>query len=86
MRPAGAVGAPHVAGSSGPTSEGVAVTLLPGATVWPGCILLRLRTAAGKTVTLVVLPDSLSPGDFRALSVAVRALAQGARDAATKIL
>ena len=86
MRPAGAVGAPHVAGSSGPTSEGIAVTLLPGATVWPGCILLRLRTAAGKTVTLVVLPDSLTPGDFRALSVAVCALAHGARDAATKIL
>ena len=86
MRPAGAAGALHVAGSSGPTSEGVAVTLLPGATVWPGCILLRLRTAAGKTVTLVVLPDSMSPGDFRALSVAVRSLAEGARDEATKIL
>ena len=86
MRPAGAAGALHVAGSSGPTSEGVAVTLLPGATVWPGCILLRLRTAAGKTVTLVVLPDSMSPGDFRALSVTVRSLAQGARDEATKIL
>jgi toxin CptA len=83
MRAAGAL---HVAGSSGPTSEGVAVTLLPGATVWPGCILLLLRTAAGKTVALVVLRDSLSPGDFRALSVAVRSLAQGARDAATKIL
>lgn len=86
MRPAGAAGALHVAGSSGPASEGVAVTLLPGATVWPGCILLRLRTAAGKTVVLVVLPDSMSPGDFRALSVAVRSLAQGARDEATKIL
>lgn len=86
MRPVGAAGALHVAGSSGPTSEGVAVTLLPGAAVWPGCILLRLRTAAGKTVTLVVLPDSMSPGDFRALSVAVRSLAQGARDEATKIL
>jgi hypothetical protein len=86
MRAAGAAGASHVAGSSGPTSEGVAVTLLPGATVWPGCILLRLRTAAGKTVALVVLRDSMSPGDFRALSVAVRSVAQGARDAATKIL
>ena len=81
-----AAGAPHVAGSAEPVSEGVAVTLLPGATVWAGCILLRLRTAAGKTVTLVVLPDSMSPGDFRALSVAVRSLAQGARDEATKIL
>jgi len=86
MRAAGAAGAPHVAGSSGPTSEGVAVTLLPGATVWPGCILLRLRTAAGKTVVLVVMPDSMSPRDFRTLSVAVRSLAQGARAEATKIL
>ena len=86
MRGAGAAGAPHVAGSSGPTSEGVAVTLLPGATVWPGCILLRLRTAAGKTVSLVVLPDSVSPGDFRALSVAVRSVVQGVREEATKIL
>ena len=86
MRAAGAAGAPHVAGSSEPTSEGIAATLLPGATVWPGCILLRLCTAVGKTVTLVVLPDSMSPGDFRALSVAVRSLAQGARDEATKIL
>jgi hypothetical protein len=85
MRAAGAAGAPHVAGSAEPVSEGVAVTLLPGATVWPGCILLRLRTAAGKTVALVVLPDSMSPGDFRALSVAIRSLAQGARDEATKI-
>ena len=86
MRPAGAAVASHVAGSSEPTSEGVAVTLLPGAAVWPGCILPRLRTEAGKTVVLVVLPDSMSPGDFRALSVAVRSLAQDARDAATKIL
>lgn len=62
------------------------MTLLPGATVWPACILLRLRTAAGKTVALVVLRDSLSSGDFRALSVAVRSLAQGARAEATKIL
>lgn len=79
-------GASLAAGSSDPLSEGVAVTLLPGATVWPVCMLLRLRTAAGDTIALAVLPDSVSPGDFRALSVAVRSLAQGARNAATKIL
>ena len=62
------------------------MTLLPGATVWPVCMLLRLRTAVGKTVALAVLPDSVSPADFRALSVAVRSLAQGTRDTATKIL
>lgn len=79
-------GAPPPADASGPLDEGVAVTLLPGATVWPVCMLLRLRTAAGKTIVLAVLPDSVSPGDFRALSVAVRSLAQGVRDTATKIL
>jgi hypothetical protein len=81
-----AAGASLPAGSSCPPSEGIAVTLLPGATVWPVCMLLRLRTAAGDTIALAVLPDSVSPGDFRALSVAVRSLAQGARNAATKIL
>ena len=79
-------GAAPPADPSGPLDEGVAATLLPGATVWPVCMLLRLRTAAGKTVALALLPDSVSPGEFRALSVAVRSLAQGARNAATKIL
>ena len=86
MRAVDSAGAAPLAGSTGRIPAGVSVTLLPGATLWPGCILLRLRTAAGKTVSLIVMSDSVSPGDFRALSVAVRSLAQGAHDAATKIL
>lgn len=54
-------------------------TLLPGATVWPACIVLRLRTDDGAIHPLVLLPDALSAGQYRALAVAVRALAQ--RDA-----
>jgi len=41
-------------------------------------MLLRLRAADGNTGALVVLPDSLSPDQYRALAVAVRALANGA--------
>jgi len=72
-----AVRGPLVADSTGHASEGIAATLLPGATVWPCCILLRLRTPFGVTVPLAILPDSMSADDFRALAVAVRALANG---------
>ncbi|MEW7851354.1 protein YgfX [Massilia aurea] len=73
-----AVARPLVTGSTGHASEGIAVTLLPGATVWPCCILLRLRAPDGTAGTLAILPDSMSADDFRALAVAVRALANGA--------
>ena len=61
-----------------PAGQAEPVTLLPGAIVWPCCMLLRLRAADGNTGALVVLPDSLSPDQYRALAVAVRALANGA--------
>lgn len=51
-------------------------TLLPGATVWPACIVLRLRTDDGAIHPLVLLPDAMGAGQYRALAVAVRALAQ----------
>ena len=54
------------------------MTLLPGAIVWPCCMLLRLRAVGGNTGALVVLPDSLSTDQYRALAVAVRAVASGA--------
>lgn len=60
-------------GSFAPT-----MTLLPGATAWPGCLLLRLRSEHDAVRPLLVLPDSVSAGDYRALSVAVRALAGAA--------
>lgn len=60
--------------------EGAATTmlLLPGATAWPGCLLLRLRGDDGLGRPLLLMPDSVSPGEYRALLVAVRALGAGA--------
>ena len=53
-------------------------SLQPGAVLWPWLLMLPLRLADGRTVRLLVLPDSVAPGAFRALSVACRACA--ARD------
>lgn len=58
-------------------APGSPMTLLPGATVWPCCILLRLRADDGAIWPLVLLPDSMAEGQFRALAVAVRVLARG---------
>jgi len=59
-------------------APGPPMTLLPGATVWPCCILLRLRAEDGAIKPLVLLPDAVSPGQYRAMAVAVRSLANGA--------
>lgn len=59
-------------------APGSPMTLLPGATVWPCCILLRLRADDGATWPLVLLPDAVAAGQYRALAVAVRSLANGA--------
>ena len=60
------------------SGNGAAAELLPGATVWPGCMVLRLRVESGAVRTLLLLPDSVGRGQYRALAVAVRALAGGA--------
>ncbi len=52
--------------------------LLAGAVLWPWLLVLPLRLADGRTVRVLVLPDSVAPGAFRPLSVACRACA--ARD------
>lgn len=69
-------------GKGGPatviSAPGSPMTLLPGATVWSCCILLRLRADDGATWPLVLLPDAVGAGQYRALAVAVRALANGA--------
>lgn len=57
---------------------GMPMTLLPGATVWPCCILLRLRAEDGAAWPLVLLPDAVGAGQYRALAVAVRALSDSA--------
>ena len=50
-------------------------TLLPGSTLWPGLLLLRLRRADGTVLQLVVWPDSVAAGLFRPLAAACRAIA-----------
>jgi toxin CptA len=51
------------------------VQLLPGSTVWPGLMLLRLRDEDGVACALMLLPDSVEAGQFRRLSVAIRDVA-----------
>jgi hypothetical protein len=60
------------------SGAGMPAALLPGATVWPCCMLLRMRLDDGAVLPLVLLPDSVGAGQYRALAVAVRALASGA--------
>lgn len=52
-------------------AQGAAVQVLPGSTLWPGLLMLRL---SGGTA-LAVLPDSVGAGQFRRLAVALRDLA-----------
>jgi toxin CptA len=65
-----------VAAPAGPPG-GFPVALLPGSTLWPQLLLLRLGTEEGAVLLLPVLRDSVSPGVFRALAVAVGALGGG---------
>ena len=56
--------------------EAVLMRLLPGSTLWPGLLLLRLQPHTGGAVqVLAVWPDSVGPGQFRAFSVASRVIA-----------
>ncbi|NNG22029.1 hypothetical protein [Telluria aromaticivorans] len=59
--------------------SGVPMTLLPGSTLWPRLMLLRLGAANdpadGACRYVVVLPDSVAPGAFRALAVALGGIA-----------
>jgi toxin CptA len=59
----------------GVRADGTLVTLLAGSTLWPGLLLLRLRTEDGGVVVLPVLFDSVGAGLFRPLSVACRTIA-----------
>lgn len=54
---------------------GVAQRLLEGSTIWPGLLLLRLGDDDGNVRVAMVLPDSVTPADWRALSLACRAIA-----------
>lgn len=67
--------------------EATGVSLLPGATVWPCCMLLRLRAdESGEVWRLVLLPDSVGPGAYRALAVALRAAGAAGAGVSAKIL
>jgi toxin CptA len=56
-------------------AQAAVMRLLPGSTAWPGLLLLRLRGDDGKVCALVLLPDSVEPGQFRRLAVAIRDIA-----------
>jgi toxin CptA len=57
---------------------GTVLRLLDGSTLWPGLLLLRLGDGDGDggTQALVVLPDSVTRTERRALALACRAAAQ----------
>jgi hypothetical protein len=59
---------------AGAGAVGVPVALLPGTTIWPAVMLLRLRSEQGEVTLLPVLRDSVARGEFRALAVAVAAI------------
>ena len=57
------------------TNFAAVVGLMADSTLWPGLLLLRLQAEDGHVSVLPVLPDSVEPNDFRALSVAFRWIA-----------
>ena len=66
----------------GQVNQCVAAELLPGSTLWPACLVLRLKCpGSGPVHTVVVMPDSVSREHFRCLSVAMRRIARMAGDA-----
>ena len=56
--------------------NGSTLRLLGGSTLWPRLLLLRLADDAGRAQVLLVLPDSVAPAQWRALSLACRAVAR----------
>jgi toxin CptA len=62
------------AANAGPAPAGEAVELLAGSTRWPQLMLLRLQNEEGAVLLLPILRDSVAPGVFRTLAVAVGAV------------
>lgn len=62
---------------SGPegAAAGQEVWLMPGSTLWPALLLLRLRSADGTVFWLPVLPDTVAPDVLRRVALAMRAIA-----------
>ena len=64
--------------------DGEVVQLLRGSTFWSSLMVLCLQTGSGRKSVLIILPDSMERGAFRALSVACRWItASHSRHAAT---
>jgi toxin CptA len=61
-----------IGGRGAPTAL---LRLLPGSTLWPGLMLLRLGGDDGTVWRLALLSDSVEAGQFRRLSVAIRDIA-----------
>lgn len=56
-----------------PNGERISATVLPGSTVFSRLIVLRLRLAdQAAPVVLSLLPDSMTPQEFRVLRVCLR--------------
>lgn len=58
-----------------PTAAGREVWLMPGSTLWPALLLLRLRSGDGTVFWLPVLPDTVAPDVLRRVALAMRAIA-----------
>ena len=59
------------------TTSGEVLQLLPGSTLWPSLLILRLRDAKnGAVTTVIILPDSLHIGEFRKIAVSIRSIAK----------
>ena len=56
-------------------AAGREVWLMPGSTLWPALLLLRLRSADGTVFWLPVLPDTVAPDVLRRVALAMRAIA-----------
>ena len=59
---------------AGAEDGAAAVVLLPGSVVWPPLMLLRLEDPGKRVHVLPVWRDSVEPGAWRALAVAVLAI------------
>jgi hypothetical protein len=78
----------HLTVQQGLLDPGRAVRLLPGSVLWGQLLVLRFGSIDAGTapVTVLVLPDSVGREAFRALSVALRAIAgQGSAEHGQKI-
>jgi toxin CptA len=56
-------------------SRGEIVRLMTDSTIWPGLLLLRLKSEDQRVTIVNILPDSIHGDGFRALSVACRWIA-----------